>query len=180
MKIFYILVTLCLSISYQYTCAQEEELGHEEDQYGQHQLGVMVGYAWVPNALYAEGETRTFAIPSIGIDYSYWIKHNYGLRLVNDLELSSYLVQQEDGEFLERNFKYIGAIVGIWEPLRHLAIYAGPGYEVETHESFFVIKVGAEIVKNFEEGWSTGLNASVDFNELYETVSAGFFIAKRF
>lgn len=163
--------------------AQHEEgdpIAEHHEEIGPHQLGIMAGYAWVPAATDNDGNASGFLIPSFGLDYSYWFQHKFALRMVNDLELSSYVIEQEDGQLLERNFKYIGAIVGVWEPVKHLAVYAGPGYEIEAHENFVVIKIGAEAIKNFEDGWSAGLNLSIDFNEVYETVSSGLFIARRF
>jgi len=137
----------------------------------------MVGYAWVPQTVKTSGETELFVIPTVGLDYTYTFSPHFAIGLINDLELSRYLVK--DGEdFLERNNKYIGAVVAIYKPHEILGIYTGPGIEIDQHESFPLIKMGFEFSKHFEEGWAVGTGLSIDVNELYETISFGIFISR--
>lgn len=175
---FAIIVCFCLFLVANNTFCQEVDSEHEGHR--KHQLGLVVGYAWVPKALETVTGNKTVAIPAIGLDYSYWLKHRFALRLVNDVELSRYVIEEENGTYLEREYKYIGAITAVWEASELLAFYGGPGMELEANENFFVVKLGAEVVKEFEEGWSAGLNISVDINELYQTYSAGLFLARQF
>jgi hypothetical protein len=156
---------------------QEQEAHH--DDFERHQISLMTGYAWVPQAVVVEHTAETVIIPSIGIDYGYWFSHKFSLTLVNDLELSNYLVEDATG-FLKREFKYVGAIVAFYEPVKGLGVFAGPGFEYDKHEIFSLLKVGIELMKHFEDGWGGGITTSVDINELYQTYTAGVAFSKKF
>ena len=140
----------------------------------------MVGYAFVPQTI--ADETVNRVIPTIGVDYTYFFKPSLGVGIVNDLEFAKYFVKDprsSSGDVLERDNKYIGALIFLYEPKPWLAFYAGPGIEVDKHESFALVKVGFELAKRFEEGWGVGISTSIDFNEIYQTISIGIAISKR-
>jgi hypothetical protein len=160
----------------------QDNIEHQPDSIHKapkHQIGIMVGYAWVPQTIDEIGTNKARTIPTIGVDYSYWLSHKCAFKLINDLELSSYLVKDNDGELLERNNKLVTAITFSYEPIYGLGFYIGPGYEFDAHKNLPLIKMGVELVKNFNDGWSSGFNVSVDVNELYQTISAGVIISKR-
>lgn len=147
------------------------------NHYNKHFLGLMVGYAWVPHSTEEDGKAE-FIIPSIGIDYTYKFSHRFGLKFVNDVELTSYYIKDKQGELLKREFKYIGAITADIELFKWMSLYTGPGFEIEVHKSFFIYKIGTEITKEFCEGWKAGINTSMDINNTYQTYSCGLILTK--
>ena len=157
--------------------AQEEELAESPKVEHRHAVSLMVGYAWVPQIVSSTGEQELLVIPSLGLDYSYVFSHRFAISLINDVELSRYLVEDGDA-FLERNNKYIGAIVALYKPHEILGIYAGPGIEIDHHATLPLIKIGFEFAKHFEDGWAVGTGLSVDLNEVYQTISFGIFIVR--
>ena len=99
--------------------------------------------------------------------------------MVNDLEMSQYVVESHDGELISRENKYVGALTFAYEPIENIGFYAGPGIELDSEQHFLLFKVGTEIGKKFEDGWAVGLNASIDFNKAYTTISSGVMVSKR-
>ena len=155
------------------------EVNHEPD-FSRHQITFVVGYSWVPNSIETAGGSETIVIPTLGAEYNYWFTHKLSLKVINELELSRYFVEQSEGNLLEREFKYIIAATAFYEPLKHIGVFAGPGYEYEVHKSFPVVKAGFEIFKNIEHIWAFGLSFSTTINEEYITYSSGLFVAKKF
>ena len=160
--------------------AQSEDAIKKEKPVNRHSIGAMLGYAWVPQTVSTDGTEDLVIIPTIGLDYGYALSHKLSLVFVNDLELTSYFVEDNNGATLKRENKYIAALTALYYVNHWFGIYAGPGIEFEQHKNFAVLKVGAEIYKHFEEGWGVGFNASVDINESYQTLSAGVVVSRSF
>ncbi len=180
-KIKYLLTCFCVTLSLT-SQAQEESERPDGHSYltSPHAVAFMVGYAWVP-AIVDEAAiaNEVEVIPTLGFDYTYFLSHKWGIGIVNDIEFARYFIIDEDGGFLERENKYVGALTAVYEPTHWLALFTGPGLEADKHRTFPIFKIGIEVGKRFENGWSWGINASIDFNELYETYSGGLVIGKR-
>jgi len=158
--------------------AQEHE---EREPLKRHSLALFTGYTWVPKGDPHEGDPEgTVIAPTIGIDYSFWISHKFAVGLYNDFELSTYVVQTSADTLIPREYAYVGALVGIYEPVRGLELYAGPGMELETHKNFFVLKVGFEYAFAIANGWATGVVLGYDFKEEYNSWAFGISVARRF
>jgi len=122
---------------------QEEEAEHEEFRH--HRIALFTGYTWVPQGDHHGNVSGVVVVPTLGLDYQYWVSHRFALGVINDFELSTYVIEQSDGSQLTREYAYVGAAVAIWEAVESLAIFAGPGVELEKHENFFVVKVEASM-----------------------------------
>jgi hypothetical protein len=158
--------------------AQEHE---ESEPLKRHQIALFTGYTWVPKGDPHEGDSEgTVIAPTVGIDYSFWISHKFGVGLYNDFELTSYVVETSEGATLPREYAYVGAVVGIYEAARGLGLYAGPGIELEKHEDFFVLKVGAEYAFAVAHGWATGVAFGYDFKDEYDSWALGMSVARSF
>ena len=158
--------------------AQEHE---EREPLKRHQFALFTGYTWVPKGDPHEGDPEgTVVVPTIGIDYNFWISHKVAVGLHNDFELSSYVVETSADTTIPREYAYVGAVVVMYEPVRGLALFAGPGMEIETHQNFFVFKVGLEYAFAVANGWATGFVGAYDFKEEYHSWSLGVSVARRF
>jgi len=154
----------------------KEESKHEELY--KHSLGLFVGYTFIPNTL-SSGENETFVAPTIGLDYTYKFNHKIALGVQNEFELASYEIEREHNEeTLKREYAYVTALVFIYEPVEWWSVFAGPGFEFEPHENFFVSRLGTEFIKKFEDGWSIALTFIVDFKKLNTTPALGITIMK--
>jgi len=151
----------------------------EEQPLRHHRLALFVGYTWVPQGEILGEAPNVVIVPTLGIDYEFWITHRVAVGLVNDFELSSYVVERSDGSLLEREFQYVGAIVGVVEAWRTLSLYAGPGIEADKHETLFLVKVGAEYEFPLRNNWDISIPLSFDITKDYFSVSTGLVIGKR-
>ena len=98
--------------------------------------------------------------------------------LQNDIELSTYYVEKDDEQILTREYAFVSALVFIYEPIPWLALFAGPGYEFEAHEGFFVGKIGADFIKRFQNDWGVAVTLSVDIKEVNTSGSFGITVLK--
>ena len=159
--------------------AQDEHPHSEEHHFQHHRIAVFTGYGLIAGAINEDGNQQVKVIPVFGFDYEYFINHKFGLGLFNDIELSSYSVEDDHQEYLERNYAFVTSLVFLYEPLIGWSLFAGPGYEFEKHHSFPVIKVGTELVKNFNHGWSMGVAASYEFKEINSSLNIGLTAGKK-
>jgi hypothetical protein len=161
--------------------AQQHESGDEHASLKHHQLSLFTGYTWVPKGDPHEGDSEgTVIAPTVGVDYSYWFSHKFGLGLYNDFELTSYVVETSADTLIPREYAYVGALVGIYEPVRGLGLYGGPGVELEEHHNFFVLKVGLEYAFAITDDWVTGFALGYDFKEEYDSWAAGVSVGRKF
>ena len=87
-------------------------------------------------------------------------------------------VEKESGDYLQREYAFVSAAVFLYEPLTGLTLFAGPGYEFEKNHGFPLFKIGAEVAKNFQDGWSVGIAASYDLKEVNSSFSMGLTVVK--
>jgi hypothetical protein len=144
-----------------------------------HRLVLFTGYGLLPGAINQEGQEELKVIPILGLDYEFWFNHKFGLATQNDLELAQYIVEKDHQEYIDRNYAFVSSLVFLWESLPGWALFTGPGYEFEAHHNFPLWKIGTDISKTFEGGWSTGITLSYDIKEINSSVSVGVTVAKR-
>ena len=166
-----VFTSMCLS-------AQEEHTTHDTHHFQHHRIAVFTGYGFISGAVDGDGNKQLELIPVLGFDYEYFFNHKIGVGLFNDLELSSYSVQKEDDEYLQREYAFVSAMVFLYEPIIGLTLFAGPGYEFEKHHGFPLFKIGAEVAKHFQDGWSVGIAASFDLKEVNSAFSLGLTVVK--
>lgn len=157
---------------------QEEEAEHEEFRH--HRIALFTGYTWVPQGDHHGNVSGVVVVPTLGLDYQYWVSHRFALGVINDFELSTYVIEQSDGSQLTREYAYVGAAVAIWEAVESLAIFAGPGVELEKNENFFVVKVGGEYEFRLPGRWDLSISAAFNYKDEYNSISAGLVVGKRF
>jgi hypothetical protein len=59
-------------------------------------------------------------------------------------------------------------------------LHAGPGYEFERNESFFILKMGAEYIIPLPKDFDIGFGLSYDNkNKLYDSWTFGLTLGKR-
>ena len=177
-KFLFIIVFFLLFVSLQASSQQEHKSG-ETHHFQHHRLALFTGYGLIQGAVDENGNKQAQLIPVIGLDYEYFFNHKIGIGLLNDLELSSYSVEKEHQEYLERNYAFVSALVFLYEPLFGWTLFAGPGYEFKKDHGFGLIKIGTELTKNFQDGWSVGIAASYDIKEVNSSFSFGLTAGKK-
>ncbi len=168
------------AVAQQHTASPGHESENHKEEHGHiHRLVLFTGYGIIPGAINEDKEKQVKVIPVMGVDYEFWFNHKFGLALINDLELASYVVEKDHEEYIDRNYAFVTSLVFLWEPVRNWALFAGPGYEFEAHHSFPLFKIGTDISKSFEDGWSVGLAMSYDIKEVNSSLSLGITVAKK-
>lgn len=158
----------------------EEQHASDHESLSPHRISLLTGYGLISGAINEEGDAVPKIIPVIGLDYNYWFNHKIAVGLMTDLELISYTIQDEDKHYLDRSYAFVAAAVFIYEPIHNWAFFAGPGYEMETHHSFALLKIGTEFGKTFDGGWGLGVCIAMDIKEVNSALTTGLVASKRF
>lgn len=178
-KTYYIIFSILLLTSIRTYCQHETDK-YKEHSFQHHKMTLFTGYGLITKAIDEEGKKQIRVIPVLGLDYEYWFNHKIGLGLHNDLELSSYVVEKDKQEHIDREYAIVSALVFLYEPIKGWALFAGPGYEFEKNHNFKLFKVGTELSKIFQNGWSAGISLAYDIKEVNSSASVGVTISKRF
>lgn len=149
----------------------------EGEKIRHHWLNLFTGYTVINKALTDEGKNYIL-IPTIGLDYEYRFNHKWAISSVNDLEMASYTVEVDEENDLKRKYAFVTAVVVAYEFLPFWGVFAGPGYEFEEHQNFFVTKIGTEFVKSFGDDWAVAATLSVDIKEVNTSTSFGIIVKK--
>lgn len=168
---------MCLTIS---VFAQKHENTHlKGHEFKNLRLGLVIGHTYVPTE--TTRGTETVILPSIGLDIEYWFTHKWAIGLHNDIELESFEAEKEKGTIIQREFPVVLTLDGIWKPWHDLVLLAGPGVELETNESFFVFRIGAEYEVEFNKHWDITPAFFYDNRkDAFNTWSFGLGIGRRF
>lgn len=177
-KIFLLLLVSLLTSQMIFSQEGEHESNPENEDFYQHRLAVFSGVALIQGAINEEGESVARPIPVFGLDYEFFFNPKYGVGLFNDLEIANYVIPFEENDFLKRQYAFVTSAVFLYEPVLGITLFTGPGYEIETHKSFPVWKLGTELSKSFDGGWSAGIAISFDFKEVNSALSLGLTIVK--
>lgn len=151
--------------------------GSDHEKIHHHTIAMFVGYSLISNETSSD-DGQTFVAPTLGLDYFYKFNHKFGLGFLNDIELASYEVETGHEESLKREYAFVSTLVFTFEPISWWSVFAGPGFEFEHHESFFVTRLGTEFIKKFNDGWSLAATFTVDIKELNTTPAFGITIFK--
>ena len=82
---------------------------------------------------------------------------------------------------MEREFPLVFTLDALWKPTHELVLLAGPGFEIETEESFFVFRLGFEYEIEFGGHWDVSPSAFYDYRaDAFGTWSIGLGVGKRF
>ena len=165
------------------TATQEQAPGeHEsgEEDFKRHKIIFMYGTTWVPQGDPHGERPGLMVVPTLGVDYEFWLTHKIALGVLNDFELSSYVVEGHEGEEFEREYAYVLVVAFIYEPIPNLSLFLGPGGEFEKNHNFFVFRVGAEYGIPIRNHWDVGFSVSYDYKDEYDSVGFGVLFGKRF
>jgi len=163
-----------------YAQTESEEL-EETEKESKHSLALVVGHARIGQGRNAEGDKEYLAVPSLAIDYNYWINPKWAIGLHTDLLNEKFFIEDENGRILERNRPIAPAITGVFKPTERWAISLGLGKEFSNEEENFTltrfsIEYGVEIRK----GWEVFGILSQDFRwTAYNVTSFGLGLSKK-
>jgi hypothetical protein len=129
-----------------------------------HRVSLIIGHGHVFGAETTSGGNLV-TIPTWGIDYSYWINHNYGVGLKSDIEIINYVVESSEGEFIERDNPVIVSIIFLYHTRKGWNFLTGPGIEFEEHENLFIYRIGAGYEFHIANHWDFAPEIIFDIKE---------------
>ncbi len=178
---FICILTLGISINLN---AQEETEHNEkstEHSFKRHSIFLLWGDTFVPAAKTAEGENSVVLFPSWGVNYEYKIKHNYGVALMSEFEMQSYAIEHDEHAEIDREYPIIVSAVFVYEPVKHLALFAGPGIEFEKTQNFSIIKAGVAATFTLPKHYGIAFEFSYERkNKTYDAWTFGILVGKGF
>lgn len=168
----------CLLLAAQEGEALLEEMPMEEVENFKHfRACLLIGHTSLPSG---EEPSRVFGA-SWGLDLEYWPQPRLGLGLHNDLELLTFIVRKQEGEFVEREYPLVVTLDVLFKPVGDLVVLVGPGYELEKNENFFVLRAGLEYEFEIGKNWDISPTIFYDtrFNA-FDTWSFALGVGRRF
>ena len=158
----------------------QEHAEHAEEGFKRHRVSFLWGNTLVAAGKNAHNEDSEVLFATFGLSYEYILSHHFAIGWVNELEVTSFAVEHGNEAVLEREYPVISSIVLIYEPFKHVILHAGPGYEFERNESFFIMKMGADYFFLLPKDFDIGFGISYDIkNNLYDAWTFGLSIGKR-
>lgn len=128
--------------------AQNEDEGHVKHNH----FVVTMGNSLIPAI--EEGGENMILIPTWGLSYEYLFTEHFGIGWKNELEFSNYVIEDDEGNEVEREYPLASSIILIYNPIKGLGFFAGPGIEFENGENYYLISLGVsyewELPKYFD------------------------------
>ena len=113
-KIILRLILLMVIINPQVLFSQESK--EEKEKIQHHRIALFTGYTLISGAVTSDGSTKMIVAPTVGFDYEYYFSEKIAIGSVNDLELDDYVIEDSEGELLERDYSFRTALIFIYEP----------------------------------------------------------------
>ena len=161
--------------------SESDEITHLKKNRHRNRIAFFTGTSLVPTELGHTGREEILYVPTYGIEYERAIAGWFGIGIHNELELQNYIIVDADENHINRSYVMVSAIILYFEPIDHLALFVGAGYEFTTEHNFSVIKIGAEYVIHLNKGWDIAPEIYLDHvSNLYTTYSFGLAIGMGF
>ena len=126
------------------TIAQEhvEHKGHNTEGRG-FRVAAVIGHTLINNE-----RMDNVLVPSWGLDLEYWHNHKWGIGLHNDIEVETFVTRNSEGEEIERVNPLVFTLDALYQFGGGFVVTMGPGVELESKESFFLMRLGMEYEKD--------------------------------
>ena len=160
--------------------SQTEE-SHSTHSFKHFRISGALGQTYIPQA--TSGDAKFVVVPTIGLDFQYWINTKWGIGLKNDIEIANYVVEgNSGGTTIVRDNPVIIALPVLLSPWENnFTFIIGPGVELEHHENFFVFRAG--VGSEFEVGnhWDFAPEIIYDLKDGHiNTLTIAIAVGKRF
>jgi hypothetical protein len=138
---------------------------------------IMMADSHVPHA--TEAGRAVAIIPAWGFDVDYYFHKRWSLAVQADIKLQSFEIEQDNVVFERTNPVAVAAVLH-YHTLRHWSFFAGPGYEFERHENFYLVRAGTEYSFEVTEDFEIGLNLIYENKEsVYDAWTFGIAFNKK-
>ena len=175
---------LGILISFHFVAFGQEEFseGKSEESEGRHSIAFILSHSRIGQGRSEAGEKQFTAVPSLAIDYNYWVSEKFALGLHNDLLNETFFVESEkNGDLIERERPFTTLLYGGYKVGGNWGFGLGVGAEFARGENYFVTRISIEYGVEIREGWEVFGSLNQDFRaDVYNITSLGIGIGKRF
>lgn len=176
-----LLILLLIFFSKAKLLAQEHNENGAHTKFLHHRASIIIGHTHVPKAFQSSTGSGTIIVPSWGLNYDYWINHKWAIGLHADMEIATYIIEDNTGSHIERERPIIISLVGTYNPWKGLLLAIGFGKEFEPHHNFWVYRFGLEYEIELPHHWDLAPALVFDVKEnLYDSWTIGLTVGKRF
>lgn len=157
-----------------------EKSKNEEGNKGNHRITLGLGHTLMSKGV-KNGEKVWIAEPSWSLNYDYWISNKWAVGLHTDLIVETFVIEDQDGNDLEREKPVALVPTAIFKPFRHFSFLAGGGMELEKEKNLGLIRLGVEAGWEIPGKWELGVELVWDEKlDYYNSWSIAFTISKLF
>jgi hypothetical protein len=152
----------------QYSIAQEDSLVKKTPLV---RAAIMMGNSHTPNN--ADPNTTAVVAPTWGLDIDYLFHKKLAVAFQADIKLQNIIVQDEATTLRRENPLTIATVLH-YNIIKAWSVYAGPGYEFETHKNLYLVKIGTEYSFEVNENFEIAVNLIYENKEsIYDTWTFG-------
>ena len=121
-------------------------------------------------------------VPAFGLNYDYFFNARWGLGVHSDILMQQFKVEKHNNHEEVVRENPIALCGMLFLKLHHRwAIFAGYGVEMEKHENFQLVRIGAEYGIELPKKWELGFSLEFDYKlEAYNSLLFGIGFSKLF
>jgi hypothetical protein len=143
-----------------YAQTHAEESEHHESHHGMkgcHRLTLGLGHAHTSKGE-VDGKTQWIVLPSMSLNYDYWLSDRWAIGLQTDLILETFIIEHGDEQELERTKPVSLVPVGVYKIGEHLAFFGGIGVEFAKEQNLTMTRLGGEYGWHLPKNWEVGID----------------------
>ena len=145
-----------------------------------HSISGLLSHTMIKDGI-RDGKTEWIAFPSFAFDYNYVFSPKWRIGLHNDLIFEDFIVENKEGNELERSEPFASVLVGGFKPGKHFTFEAGMGYEFAKEEDLFLTRIGTEYAVELPNEWEFIVNLVYDMKwNAYDSFAFGVGVSKSF
>ena len=153
-----IVLMIVIMLSLQIASAQEPEKVHDHESLkGSHRISLGLGHTHLSKGKNIDGEEVWLPVTSWSLAYDYHIAKKWSIGLQSDMVLEEFIVEDHDGQELEREKPIALALVGFFKPGKHFSFIGGAGIEMEKEKNLGFTRLGVEFGAELKNHWEAGI-----------------------
>lgn len=121
-----------------------------------HQLTLGLGHTHVTAGI-QDGKRKWLPLASWSLNYDYWISNKWAIGLQNDWVMESFVIENSEGEFIERKNPISVVPIGMFKPGKHWSFVGGVGVELSSEKNFMLTRLGLEYGVHLPKNWEVGV-----------------------
>lgn len=146
------LIVFSIFLTFSKSFAQADKDGEEPLKH--HNIVLTMGHSLIPTAEDDAEDSDPITIPSWGLSYEYRFSHRFLLGLKGEVEISNYVIYNDKGEGLNREYPFALILYADIRIVKDLYIYVGPGIEFSKDENLIVGTIGLFYEFEIPGGWA--------------------------